>query len=115
MFQKPRMRHTLPLLAVALPIFGSSASAEDFSWQVSGGYGESELAPFADTERTRLDATYYFDPVDDSRGPYALAPFLNRSTTSARFRFQRQRAWNMGVTSTACASACSIPRGPKKS
>ena len=66
--------------AVAISILASSASAEDFSWQLSGTYGETELAPFADTERTMLDATYYVDPVDDSRGPYALAPFLNRSS-----------------------------------
>lgn len=68
------------LHAVAVSLLASSASGEDFSWQLSGGYGETELAPFADTERTMLDATYYIDPVDDSRGPYALAPFLNRSS-----------------------------------
>jgi hypothetical protein len=66
--------------AVAVSILASSASGEDFSWQLSGAYGETELDPFADTERTTLDATYYIDPVDDSRGPYALAPFLNRSS-----------------------------------
>ncbi|HEY9181719.1 MAG TPA: putative porin [Gammaproteobacteria bacterium] len=66
--------------AVVLSALAFSATAEDFSWQVSGGYGATELAPYADTERTVLDATYYFDPVDDSRGPYALAPFLNRSS-----------------------------------
>jgi hypothetical protein len=66
--------------AVAISILASGANAEDFSWQLSGAYGETELAPFADTERTMLDATYYIDPVDDARGPYALAPFLNRSS-----------------------------------
>jgi hypothetical protein len=69
---------TMP--AVAISILASAASGEEFSWQLSGGYGETELTPFADTERTILDATYYLDPVDDSRGPYALAPFLNRSS-----------------------------------
>ena len=63
-----------------ISLVASSASAEQFSWQLSGGYGETELSPFADTERTMLDATYYLDPVDDTRGPYALAPFLNRSS-----------------------------------
>jgi Putative general bacterial porin len=66
--------------AAALFALASSANGEEFSWQLSGGYGETELSQFADTERTTLEATYYFDPVDDSRGPYALAPFLNRSS-----------------------------------
>jgi hypothetical protein len=58
----------------------SAAGAEEYRWQISGGYGETELAPFADVERVMLDATYYLDAVDDARGPYALAPFLNRSS-----------------------------------
>jgi hypothetical protein len=67
------------LPAAAISVLSSGASAEDFSWQISGGYGETELGSNADVERTMLDATYYVDPVDDTRGPYALAPFLNRS------------------------------------
>jgi hypothetical protein len=63
-----------------MAVLGAGARAEDFSWQISGGYGETELTPFADTEHVVLDATYYFEPVDDARGPYALAPFLNRSS-----------------------------------
>jgi hypothetical protein len=66
--------------AVAISMLAFRADGEEFSWQLSGGYGETELAPFADTERTMLDATYYVGPIDDSRGPYALAPFLNRSS-----------------------------------
>lgn len=66
--------------AIVLAALGPGAAAEEFSWQVSGGYGEAELTPYADSERTVLDATYYIDPVDDARGPYALAPFLNRSS-----------------------------------
>ena len=65
---------------VALSLVASSAGAEQFSWQLSGSYSETELSSFADTERTMLDATYYLDPVDDTRGPYSLAPFLNRSS-----------------------------------
>jgi hypothetical protein len=65
--------------AVATSILAAGASGEEFSWQLSGGYGETELSPFSDTERTTLDATYYLRAVEDSRGPYALAPFLNRS------------------------------------
>ena len=68
------------LLAAAMSVVAVAVGAEDYRWQISGGYGETELAPFADTERLLLDATYYLDPVDDARGPYALAPFLNRSS-----------------------------------
>jgi hypothetical protein len=70
--------HGVP--AILLCLVASRAAAEEFSWEVSGGYAQTELAPYADTERTRLDATYHFDPVDDTGGPYALAAFLNRST-----------------------------------
>jgi len=42
--------------AVALSLVASSASAEQFSWQLSGSYGETELSSFADAERTMLEA-----------------------------------------------------------
>jgi hypothetical protein len=65
--------------ALATSIVAAGASCEEFSWQLSGSYGDTELSPFSETERMTLDATYHFRAVDDSRGPYALAPFLNRS------------------------------------
>ncbi len=81
MFRKPSLPIALRTVhAVAFSLLASHASGDDFSWQLSGGYGETDLSPFAETERAMLDATYYVHPVDDSRGPYALAPFLNRSS-----------------------------------
>jgi hypothetical protein len=80
MFQKSPTAAPRALSAIAAFAIASAAGAEDYRWQISGGYGDTELAPFADTERVTLDATYYLDAVDDARGPYALAPFLNRSS-----------------------------------
>ena len=57
-----------------------SADAEEFSWQLSGGAREADVGNSAEAESATLGATYYFRPVDDSAGPYALAPFLNRSS-----------------------------------
>ena len=47
--------------AVAISMLASRASGEDFSPQLSGGYGETKLSPFADTERMMLDPTYYIE------------------------------------------------------
>ena len=80
MLQKSSTAALRTLPAIAVSVLSSAAGAEDYRWQISGGYGETELAPFADVERVMLDATYYLDAVDDTRGPYALAPFLNRSS-----------------------------------
>jgi len=80
MTQKSPAAALRALSAIAAVAIASAAGAEDYRWQISGGYGETELAPFADVERVMLDATYYLDAVDDARGPYALAPFLNRSS-----------------------------------
>jgi hypothetical protein len=68
------------LLACAVGAIGSSASAEEFSWQLSGGSERNEVGENFDVAGHSFDATYYFDAVDDSLGPYALAAFLNRSS-----------------------------------
>jgi hypothetical protein len=63
-------------------VLGVSASvrAEDFSWQLSGGTSHREVGDLFDADTSAIDATYYFDPVDDTDGPYALASFFNPTT-----------------------------------
>ena len=62
-------------LAVAPP-----ATADEFSWQVSGSYLDDDMGDAVESDRSSLTATRYFPPVDDEAGPWELAPFLNRSS-----------------------------------
>lgn len=64
------------LCAVSAP-----ALAEPFSWQLSGGVIENAyVGSFFDSRATSVDATYYLDAIDDTKGPFALASFLNPTT-----------------------------------
>jgi hypothetical protein len=62
------------LLAAAAP-----ALAEDFSWQLSGGASHRDIESF-EADTSSIAATFYFDPIDDTEGPYALASFLDPTT-----------------------------------
>jgi outer membrane protein with beta-barrel domain len=55
----------------------ATVRAEDFSWDLSGGASQSAVTENIDLDGSALAATYYFDPVDDSRGPYSLAAFFD--------------------------------------
>ncbi len=68
--------HTLCIVILG----GACAHAEDFSWQFVATAQDAEVARTAKADGATLSATYYFRPVDDSGGPYALAPFLTRSS-----------------------------------
>lgn len=72
---RPRANASYAVLAAAL--LTPSAHADFFSWEIAGVVSESENEPLVDAERDSLAATYYFGSVDDSRGPYALASFLD--------------------------------------
>jgi hypothetical protein len=65
--------------AVATACAALGAPAEEFSWQLSGITGRAEVGDFS-RDSWAVDATYYFKPVDDSSGPYALASFLHPTT-----------------------------------
>src|SRR5215831_2728873 len=52
------------------------ANAGEFSWDLSGGASQSAVRD-VDVDGSALAATHYFDPVDDSQGPYALAAFFD--------------------------------------
>ena len=59
----------------------SAACAEDFSWQIAGGQLINELQGGSKTDTSSVEATYFFNGVDDELGPRALAPFLSRSSS----------------------------------
>ena len=71
----------------------SSVSAEEFSWQLSGSSHRSDLRGGSEIDITLLEATYFFQPVDDELGPYAITPFLSRSSritaTAQRIKAKR--------------------------
>ena len=66
-------------MAFAVAFAAFAAQAEEFSWQLSGGMSRAEVADFS-TDSWAVDGTYYVEPIDDSRGPYELASFLNPTT-----------------------------------
>ena len=59
---------------------GSPTAGAEYAWQFAGAYGQDEAAGIVDSADFKLSATYYPRPVDDTHGPYDLAPFLNRSS-----------------------------------
>lgn len=72
------------LASVAWPMllaFGT-ASAGQYSWELSGTRLQTDLPYLASASATStgIAATHYFTPVDDSLGPYVYAAFLNRSS-----------------------------------
>ena len=71
---------TLATAAVATCGLPNAVLAAEYSWRVSGTYRDESSALDVQTHRSTLHATYYLSPVDDTIGPYELAPFLNRSS-----------------------------------
>ena len=59
---------------------GSTAAGAEYDWQVTGSYGQDDAAGIVDSSSWTLGGSYYPRPVDDTRGPYELAPFLTRSS-----------------------------------
>lgn len=89
------------LLAVALLgswCVANRAQADDFSWDLFGGVSQGSLGDQADTDGSALSANYYFAPVDDSRGPYELASFLDpASRISAALSHQKTTYHPLGI------------------
>jgi hypothetical protein len=56
---------------------GGSVHADEFAWELSAFAAESEAGPLVETDESALQATHFFDPVDDANGPYALASFFD--------------------------------------
>ena len=80
------MPHTIESLAApAIALWASglvlpAAVAEEYSWQVAGGYEDMDAGRAVVSSRSTVRATWYPSAVDDQVGPYELAPFLNRSS-----------------------------------
>jgi hypothetical protein len=55
----------------------AGAYADDFSWDLAGAVSQGQAGDLQDTDGSALSASYHFAPVDDSRGPYELAAFLD--------------------------------------
>ena len=69
----------------------SPAASEEFSWELSGGYGQQDGTIGVELDRYTLNARHYLKPVDDTAGPLQLAAFLNRSGhAEARLTSQSQ-------------------------
>ena len=64
----------------ALTLSLASAAHAEFSWELSGAVRHGERGEFVETDGSALAATYFFKPVDDELGPYALAAFLDPTT-----------------------------------
>src|SRR6185369_9166417 len=53
----------------------------EFAWELSGLAGQADLDPLVDATQTTITATYHFAGVDDTKGPLALASFLDPQTS----------------------------------
>src|SRR5262245_35760664 len=67
------------LASLAACFAAGTVQAAEFSWEPSGVTNEVEQNS-ADAERLSFGFRYYFDSVDDTRGPLALAAFIDPAT-----------------------------------
>src|SRR5215471_19695853 len=75
-----------------------AALAGEFSWDLSGGASQSTFGEMVDTDGSALAATYYFDAVDDSQGPYSLAAFFDpASRVSLAMTRTRATSHTLGI------------------
>lgn len=79
MHESGRIRTVRCAAAVAALLCAHAAYGQEYSVQIAGGWNKSDDRAF-ETEGSVLGATYYFGGVDITRGPYALAAFLDRSS-----------------------------------
>jgi hypothetical protein len=77
-----RIRRTFLLISICL-IAGTSARANEFAWELSGLAGQADLDPLLEAGQAAITATYNFAGVDDTKGPLALASFLDPETRIA--------------------------------
>jgi hypothetical protein len=63
--------------ALCLP---SVACSAEYSWQVAGEVEQVESGDNIEIDAFSASATHYFSRIDDMRGPYSLAAFLDRSS-----------------------------------
>ena len=66
--------------AVAAVCSVGVAQADTYNWEVQGNYTNIDNG-FADVDGYGIDGTYYFQEVDDSKGPFSEAAFLNKASS----------------------------------
>lgn len=76
------IRRTFLLISICL-IAGTSARANEYAWELSGLAGQADLDPLLEAGQAAITATYNFAGVDDTKGPLALASFLDPETRVA--------------------------------
>src|SRR6185503_4301167 len=67
------------LVSLAACFAAGAVQAAEFSWEPSAVTNEAEQNS-VDADRLSFGVTYYFDSVDDTRGPLALAAFIDPAT-----------------------------------
>jgi hypothetical protein len=76
----------------------AAVHAAEFSWDLAGAASQSAVGTAQDTNGSGLSATYYFDSVDDSQGPYSLATFFDpASRVSLEMNRARQTSHLFGL------------------
>jgi hypothetical protein len=76
----PHVRAPIAFVGLIGCLACGSARADEFAWELTGLVSEADQVSFLETDFWSLQATHFFDPVDDANGPYALAAFLDPST-----------------------------------
>jgi len=71
------------LLLLLCLVAGTVARADPFAWELSGTESQTDLDPVYGLDDSTILATHYFHRVDDSKGPLALASFLDPETRLA--------------------------------
>ena len=74
------LRSLVTSFTVVCLLFPAAGRAAEFVWDLAAFANTSHTGPF-DTDRWSIEATRYFSGVDDSVGPYSLAPFLDPASS----------------------------------
>ena len=72
------MKSIKTIFVISSMALGLTAGAQAFQGDVEVGYSDGDIES-ADTESYDISGTYYFSPVDNSKGPLAEAAFLDRA------------------------------------
>jgi hypothetical protein len=77
----PRVRTAF--IAFVLCLASVRAPADEFAWELTALASEADQVSFTETDHWALQATHFFDPVDDANGPYALASFFDPASRAS--------------------------------
>ncbi len=94
----------------AAVLVAPALAQEPFQWEIGGAFSQSEFSrtdnqvfdpafgfgtflfteSTVDTDRFRLDATWFFEPVESNRGPLERAAFLDRASSISAFALRSE-------------------------